>query len=110
MIETGDISIIRDFVDVRDVVKAYYLLLKKGRSGKIYNICSGKGTALRDVIRMIADRLDVQITSRINPQLVRPNDNKVMIGTSYKIFDELGWVPDISLEQTISDMIKEYGK
>lgn len=105
MIETGDISVVRDFVDVRDVVRAYYLLLTKGRSGEIYNICSGKGISLRDVIQMIAGQLDVEITSKINPKLMRPNDNKVIIGTNYKIFDELGWTPEIMLEQTIGDMI-----
>ena len=105
IIETGDVSVIRDFVDVRDVVRAYYLLLKKGHSGEIYNICSGKGISLRDVIQMIAEKFEVQVTSKINPQLMRPNDNKVIIGTNYKIYDELGWVPEILLEQTISDMV-----
>lgn len=105
-IETGDISIIRDFVDVRDVVHAYYLLLMNGTPGEIYNICSGKGVALKTMIDMIAEELRVEVKPQINPEYVRPNDNKIMIGSAQKIEEELGWVPQISLENTLKDMIE----
>lgn len=106
MIETGDISIIRDFVDVRDVVHAYYLLLMSGTPGEIYNICSGSGVSLKTMIDMIARKLQVEVKTQINPEYVRPNDNKIMIGSAQKITEELGWKPQISLENTLSDMIE----
>ncbi len=104
-IETGDTTIIRDFVDVRDVVRAYYMLLKNGTSGEIYNICSGKGRTLREIIDMIAGELGMEIDNTVNPEFVRPNDNKVMIGDYSKIRDELGWNPQIDFGQTIKDIV-----
>ena len=106
-IETGDTTIVRDFVDVRDVVRAYYMLLKNGKSGEVYNICSGTGRPLRQIIDMIADELDMKIDNTVNPDFVRPNDNKVIIGDYSKIRNELGWEPEISFEQTIKDIVNQ---
>jgi len=104
-IETGDIGIVRDFTDVRDVVRAYYLLLMNGRKGEIYNVCSGRGVMLSEMIELIASLLDVQVDTKVNADYVRPNDNKIIIGENFKIRDELGWKPKISLEQSIKDMV-----
>lgn len=107
LIETGDITIIRDFVDVRDVVKAYWLLLQRGTPGQVYNICSGTGVPLQKIINIISGILQLDIRTKINIDYVRPNDNRVMIGNYDKIYNELGWKPVISMEQTILDMINE---
>lgn len=104
-IETGDTTIIRDFVDVRDVVRAYYMLLINGKSGDVYNICSGRPLELRKLISMISDQVGVQIDTRVNPDFVRPNDNSIIVGSPYKIESELGWYPDIPISKTIADMI-----
>lgn len=104
-IETGDTTVVRDFVDVRDVVRAYYLLLLKGRAGEAYNICSGKGVVLKDIIDIIARQAGVEVTTKINPDFVRPRDNRFTVGSPFKIESELGWHPEISLEETIRDMI-----
>ncbi|MFT3982343.1 MAG: GDP-mannose 4,6-dehydratase [Lachnospiraceae bacterium] len=105
-IETGDLMIVRDFVDVRDVVRAYYLLLMKGKCGDVYNICSGKGVKLKTVIDIIGELVGIKIHTRINPEYIRLNDNKEMIGSFDKIKRELGWEPQISFEQTIKEMIE----
>ena len=107
VIETGDITIVRDFVDVRDVVRAYYLLLTEGTPGEIYNISSGKGIALSDVIAKIADLLSIEIECRVNPMFVRPGDNQKIVGSFEKIQKELGWKPEIPLSQTLRDMVEE---
>ena len=104
-IETGDTTIVRDFVDVRDVVRAYYLLLQDGQPGEIYNVCGGKGLALSDLIEEMARILDVTITGRVNQELVRPDDNRVVIGSYEKIKNAVGWEPEIPLQQTIEDML-----
>ncbi len=108
-IETGDITIVRDFVDVRDVVRAYYLLLTEGNSGEIYNICRGEGTTLLAIVDEIADILGVKITCKVNPDFVRPDDNRVVIGSYEKIKRDLGWEPEISTRETLKSMI-EYMK
>ena len=106
-IVTGDISVIRDFIDVRDVVRAYWLLLQRGTKGEIYNICSGKGRSLESVIESIATHLDLQIECSIDAKLVRPNENPIIIGANYRIYDSVGWKPEIPFDKTIDDIINE---
>ena len=106
-IETGDLSIIRDFVDVRDVVEAYYILLEKGVPGEIYNICSGKPLRLSEIIDIISDELSTNISTKINPEFIRPGDNKEIVGSPYKIETELGWKAQRNIKDTIHDMIVE---
>ncbi len=105
-IETGDTSIVRDFVDVRDVVRAYYQLLMQGKTGEVYNICGEKGVSLADVVKEIADIVGVEITTRVNPDFVRPGDNQRVIGSAAKICQDIGWKAEIPLRQTLTDMIE----
>jgi len=109
-IVTGNLSIVRDFVDVRDVVRAYYLLLRNGRKGEIYNICSGKGSVLKDIILKMSELLGLQIKIEVDPKLIRPNENKKVIGSYKKINDELGWKPEIPIEKSLSDIIEYWQK
>ncbi len=102
---TGNLAIIRDFVDVRDVVRAYLLLLKKGRPGEVYNICSGKGTKLEDIIKKMSAILGITVQTAVNPDLIRPNENRKIIGSYTKIKNELGWQPEIPIEQSLADII-----
>jgi len=102
---TGDLSITRDFLDVRDVVNAYYVLLKNGRKGQVYNICSGNGCTLKDIVLKMAGLLAIDINMETDPALVRPNDNKIIIGSCEKINRELGWEPRIPLDQSLADII-----
>lgn len=104
-IETGDTSIVRDFVDVRDVVRAYYRLLLDGKAGEVYNICGEKGVSLAEVVDQIADIVGVSVTTRVNPDFVRPGDNQVVIGSAEKIRQDIGWTAEIPLRQTLIDMI-----
>ncbi len=102
---TGDLSITRDFLDVRDVAKAYYILLKQGKRNSVYNICSGKGIILKDIVAKMAELLNINIETVTNPQLVRPNENRKIIGSYQKIKTDFGWEPAISLEQSLADII-----
>jgi GDP-4-dehydro-6-deoxy-D-mannose reductase len=104
-IVTGDVSIVRDFTDVRDVVHAYDLLLKKGRKGEIYNVCSGVGFSLRAIIDIMARLLDMDVAIDVDQRLIRPADNRVIIGSNEKIKQELGWSNEIALEQSLKDVI-----
>ena len=104
-ITTGNLNIVRDFLDVRDVVKAYYILLKKGKSGEVYNICSGKGTMLVDIVKKMSAILNIEVQMELNPSLVRPNENKKIIGSYAKIKNAYGWEPVISLEKSLEGII-----
>lgn len=104
-IETGDLSIVRDFVDVRDVVRAYYHLLLHGKSGELYNICSGTGIRLSDIVDRIAGIIGIRVDTVINPDYVRLNDNRIIVGSHEKISADIGWEPIIPLDVTLRDMI-----
>lgn len=105
VIMAGNLDIIRDFVDVRDVVRAYYLLLKKGRRGEVYNICSGEGIRLRDIVTKMSRLLGIEVRTGVDPKLIRPNENKQVIGSYQKINEELGWRPEIGIDKSLGDII-----
>lgn len=102
---TGNVSIIRDFSDVRDVVVAYYLLLHSGKKGEVYNVCSGKGISLREVISIMADVLNIKISITVNETLIRPEENIKIIGCNEKIRRSLGWKPQYTIKQSLCDTL-----
>ncbi len=103
----GNIDVVRDFLDVRDVVHAYYLLLRQGRRGEIYNVCSGVGVSLNDVIGIISEKLGISPKIQIDDARVRPDDNPVIVGDNSKIVREMGWKPKYSIQETLYDMLKQ---
>lgn len=103
---TGDITVVRDFIDVRDVVNAYFALLKDGKSGELYNVCSGKGHSLKDVIYLLAKIFDVQVITETDSKRVRPLDNRIIIGSFEKIKEHTGWEPKFSLEDSLKEVAK----
>lgn len=106
VIEVGDLSIVRDFVDVRDVVRAYWMLLCEGKAGEVYNICSGKGIKLGSVLEEIGNVVQVDVTGKSVQEYMRPDDNQVVIGSYEKIYQELGWEPQIMLKETLADVVQ----
>ncbi len=104
-LQTGDIDIVRDFVDVRDVVRAYDLLLKKGKAGEVYNVCTGREISLRDVIDNIATLTGLKYEATTSPNLLRPVDNRYIVGSHEKITADLNWEPVFSLSESLQDVI-----
>lgn len=99
---TGNRAIIRDFVDVRDVVRAYLDLLRNGRPGQVYNICSGNGVSIDDVIMRMQRCLGTDVPLRTDPNLVRPAENPAVIGAYDRIFEDIGWKPRVALDDSLS--------
>jgi GDP-4-dehydro-6-deoxy-D-mannose reductase len=104
-IEVGNVSIIRDFLDVRDVVKAYTALMANGTSGEVYNICSNQGYALSEIITKMMKLAGVAHDYTVNPALIRPVDNPIIIGSNAKIKAQCDWQPHIPLEKTLQDTL-----
>jgi GDP-4-dehydro-6-deoxy-D-mannose reductase len=102
-IRVGELGAVRDFTDVRDVVRAYALLLERGKPGEIYNICSASPAAIREVLELSLAVAGARITYETDPDLLRPGMANVRYGDNTKI-RSLGWKPEISLRQTIQDM------
>jgi len=104
-IYVGNIDVIRDFLDVQDVVEAYLALLLKGKKGEVYNVCSSRGTKLREIIKIISEKLEIEPQIIVDESRIRPTDNEIIIGDNSKIKEEIGWEPLIKLEKTLEDMI-----
>jgi len=105
-IRTGDVSVVRDFIDVRDVVRAYSSLFEDGKSGQVYNICSGEGHALNEIINMMADMVGIKVTIEADQSLIRPRENRIVIGSNEKLKRATGWRASYSIEQSLKDIIK----
>lgn len=101
----GNIDVIRDFTDVRDVVDAYYRIIKNAPNRSVYNVCSGEGVKLRDIIDTTANNLGIKPNICVDPSRVRANEIPSVIGDNTKLKQELGWNRKYSLNQTIADMI-----
>ncbi len=100
----GDLDVVRDFIDVRDVIAAYECILDKGASGEIYNVCSGRGVALREILGLVCRKAGVLPEIVVDPALIRPIDNPVIIGDNAKL-RALGFAPAYGLERSLDDMI-----
>jgi GDP-4-dehydro-6-deoxy-D-mannose reductase len=106
VINIGNGEIVRDFVDVHDVIVAYNLLLTKGKKGEVYNICSGHGRAIKDIVIMLSEMFDVPVEIHQEQSQIRPIDNPRIIGSYRKIQRDLGWEPTISLEESLKSIYK----
>ncbi len=104
VISIGNGAIVRDFVDVQDVVEAYNLLLAKGKKGEIYNICSGQGRAIKDIVTTLSGMLGIQVSVHQEQSQIRPIDNPRIIGSYQKIQRDLGWKPTITFEQSLKSV------
>ena len=101
VIHIGNGAIVRDFIDVRDVVSAYALLLLKGRRGEVYNICSGTGRTIREIATTLAEKKRLKVEIREEQDQIRPIDNPRIIGSNRKIREDLGWEPIIPFDESL---------
>jgi GDP-4-dehydro-6-deoxy-D-mannose reductase len=104
VIHIGNGAIVRDFIDVHDVVEAYRLLLKQGKRGEVYNICSGKGRSILDIVTLLSDMYHIDVQVQEEQSQIRPIDNPRIIGSYQKIQRDLGWKPTIPFEQSLRSM------
>lgn len=100
---TGNLNIIRDFLDVRDVVNAYRLLLENGKNGEVYNICSGEGIPLIKIIKILSEISGIKISTHMDSALIRPNDIFKIIGSNKKLKSDTTWNIKYTLYQTLTD-------
>jgi GDP-4-dehydro-6-deoxy-D-mannose reductase len=107
-IVTGNLDASRDFVDVRDAVRALSLLAEKGHAGEIYNICSGRAVTIRSCLYEMMSQSKKQLTARVDAGHLQKNDIPVQIGSYQKLHDATGWSPKISLEQSLSDLLNDW--
>lgn len=105
VIRVGNLDAVRDFTDVRDMVRAYWLAVTKGRPGEVYNICSGKGITIRELLDLILSFSKVAVAVETDPERLRPSDVEILIGDASKFHADTGWEPTIPLERTVEDLL-----
>jgi GDP-4-dehydro-6-deoxy-D-mannose reductase len=109
-IVVGNLDASRDLHDVRDTVRAYTAIVERGEPGRVYNVCSGEAFRMRDVLdRLVAMSL-VPVSIVVDPELYRPSDNLMLWGDRSRIERELGWKPEIPLDQTLADVLDYWRK
>jgi GDP-4-dehydro-6-deoxy-D-mannose reductase len=104
-IVVGNLDAKREITDVRDTVRAYRLILERGTPGRPYNVCSGRALAIGEVVDQLVSKSRVRVGIRVDPSRFRPNDLPIVEGNPTRIREELGWTPEIPLQQTLEDLL-----
>ncbi len=103
-LEVGNLEVVRDIVDVRDCARAMWLLALKGTPGEVYNICTGRGRKMADVLAGLVALSPQEIKLVQDPAKMRPADDPLLVGDSSKLRG-LGWEPQVPLETTLADIL-----
>jgi GDP-4-dehydro-6-deoxy-D-mannose reductase len=105
VIYVGNLNAVRDFSDVRDVVRAYAFALEKGIHGEVYNIASGKGMKIKELLDKLVALSNVEVKIEQDKVRIRPSDVELLIGSPEKFQKVTGWKPEIPFEQTLKDLL-----
>ncbi|MBU0651031.1 GDP-mannose 4,6-dehydratase, partial [bacterium] len=105
VIEVGNLDAKRDFTDVRDMVKAYWLALEKGEPGEVYNIASGSCCTIREVLDKLLSMSKKNIDVVVAKERLRPSDVEILLGDNSKFCKQTGWKPQISFDETLKDLL-----
>ena len=107
-VSVGDIDVTRDFTDVRDVVRAYFALLRDGESGEIYNICSGREQSIRALLHRLAAIAGVEISVQQDPSRLRKSEQRRVVGDPAKMQRATGWQSTTELDESLASMLHEW--
>jgi GDP-4-dehydro-6-deoxy-D-mannose reductase len=105
VVKTGNLEPVRDFLDVRDVARAYVALLTRGVPGEVYNVASGTGRSLAAIFSALAERIGVRAIPEVDPSLTRAADLPHLVGDASRLRARTGWTPVIPFEQTLQDLV-----
>lgn len=109
-IQVGDLQVERDFSDVRDVVRAYQLLLRFGTPGEVYNICSGESYSIKMLLDTLCSLARVKMQVEVESSRLRPQQASNITGNADKLRQATGWKPEIPIHQTLQDLLDWWRK
>jgi len=105
VLRVGNLDPQRDIMDVRDTVRAYRAMMQSATPGEPYNVCSGRPVAVKDLINLFVQHAKVPIRIEQDPARFRPNDTPLLLGDVARLHRDTGWSTEISLDQTVEDLI-----
>jgi GDP-4-dehydro-6-deoxy-D-mannose reductase len=105
VIQAGNLEARRDFSDVRDIVRGYWLALERGEPGEVYNLCSGRAISIGQMLQMLLAMSGGKIEVVQDPKRLRPSDVAVLEGDCATFRALTGWAPSIPLERTLEDLL-----
>jgi GDP-4-dehydro-6-deoxy-D-mannose reductase len=108
VVRVGNLKLIRDLLDVRDVVTAYLLLLERGARGGVYNVCRGTGVRIEDLAASLVRRARVPIRIEVDPKRHRPADVPVLVGDPSRLCAATGWTARRDLDHTLDEVLDEW--
>lgn len=109
-ITVGNLNAVRDFTDVLDMVAAYELALTRGRPGEVYNLGSGVGVVIKDLLAQLISLSPAKIESKVDPSKFRPGDQPKLVCNPQKFHHLTGWQPKIPLEKTLRRVLEYFRK
>src|SRR5262249_54626859 len=104
----GNLDVVRDFTDVRDIVRAYRLLALHGKAGEVYNVGTGREVPLSAMLATLKGLARVPVESRADPTLIRSVGQPLLLADASKLRAATGWEPLYSIEQTLADMLQHW--
>jgi GDP-4-dehydro-6-deoxy-D-mannose reductase len=105
VLHVGNLDARRDITDVRDTVRAYRMLVRHGRAGRPYNVCSGQAYRVRDLLESLVALSRTTIRIEVDEARLRPSDNPIVVGDPSRIATEAGWTPEIPIARTLDDLL-----
>ena len=105
VLAVGNLEPLRDFTDVRDVVRAYRLLMERGAPGRVYNVCSGVGRSIQSVLDALVARSKKPVRIELDRDKLRPSDTPALVGDPSRLMSEAGWKPEVGFEQMLDDLL-----
>lgn len=106
VVHVGNLKAMRDYTDVRDMVRAYWLALEKGTPGEVYNICTGKACLIEEVLQELLRLSSAKVRIESDPARIRPSDVLLLKGDNSKFVAQTGWHPEIPLKTTLKDLLE----
>lgn len=108
VVEVGNLEVVRDFSDARDIARGYLALWERGRSGEAYNLCSGTGRSIESVVDLLARLAGTSVSTKPCRERLRAGEMTTVVGSCEKARAETGWSPVISFEQTLADLLDDW--
>lgn len=108
VLKVGNLDARRDFSDVRDVIRGYWKALSMGEKGAVYNICSGNAISIHHLLKLMLDESGIDIEIEQDPLILRPSDIPILQGDYSLLRDITGWNPEISIRQTVADILDDW--